>query len=299
MHTQSKIMAVLLFLGSVLFMGCPTPVDPNADKTISINGIGWVMENVDQGFFIPSVGLNEVAGVFDLHWTGSAISNSDISYATMSSAATPGYHWTFPSSGYDAANQTLYSGRFYTEYYASNRSVFPIGLMNFTIGLTNGKTATYAFNIPDPASTTASSGNLIYNENYSGSPASNYKRIISRPTNISHTSGATKSVTFTLNDPQFYNGYLWLYDGSDNYVGITEFFRVDASGNLSSMMGGSLLNTISTTNTVTFDTTKVTYESGKTWADVVRFVLVTTDGEQFKPTKNSFDCRSISGRYTF
>lgn len=147
--------------------------------------------------------------------------------------------------------------------------------------------------------TITNSKEIVYTENFTDTVTEVHTPIIKRAINVSGSKAESISVSFDLNDPLLFNGYIWFYDIEGSYVGVAGFFRDVETGIISSMINnGSAIYRDGSTNTVIVQPDDIRYSTGKTYDQISFCHIILTDGEQY-PEFTGYDCRSISPKIVF
>ncbi len=291
---KERVAVAVVALLAVLF-SCSPP--ESATKKIEIADIGWVLENVDTSLWTDGFNSATSFGWFDIVYTGDALTLSDIEYARVGKAGSS-TSWSFPidSTHVDLTKGHLHSNLNYDT--SANGSTFPIGSMVFEVGLSNGSKATYSRDIPAPGQTSSNSNNAVYNEDFLGSVGGDYVPMLKRPICTAQSKGASISITFHSNDPAFFNGYVTFYDSSHNEVGVSPYFK--NYNVLSAFVNGGLqFHSDGTDNVLTLQPSSITYQQGRTYADIFEYIVVLTDGYQYLTSAHDYDCLAFGRRTAF
>lgn len=265
--------------------------------TVAIASLGWVEESIDPSFWsTPPANGNTAFYDFWIHYTGD-IAFSDIQYARI--YMLDGSYWNIGGTAlhFDATNKFIGG---WGRWVGWQPDILPIGILQVEVKLTDGVDAWYLARIPAPASTTTGSYTTMHTEEVAFPPPSSapmIRRATLGPTQTLDIVAQTISITFSVEDLNVHDGYVWLYDASNNYVGGFFYFADPATGLVSPRFAGSTFHTDGTTNTLTLHPYDVTFAPGGTFAQIARFRVVLTDGAQYpleETGKLRFDCRSIS-----
>jgi hypothetical protein len=295
---MSRVLALVAVVTvlAVLF-GCSSP--GAGGKKIQIVNTGWVLENLDTSYWTDGFNSATCFGWFDIVYTGDAISMSDIQYARAHLSGSSLY-WDFPidSSHVDLSRGHISSYHNYTTALSLNGSIFPIGLMEFEVALTNGNKATYSVDVPVPGQTSSNGKGYVYTPEDTGGLPNLYTPMLKRPICTAQSKAASISLTFHSADPILFNGYVILYDATHVEVGVSPYFR--NSNVLSAFVnGGAQLYIDGTDNNVTLQPGDITYRTGKTYSDIREYIVVLTDGSQYPTAVHSFDCVAFGPRTSF
>ena len=277
------------------FTGCPG-LDT---QSISISGVGWYIENIDESFWTTPPGAHAFFG-FGIAYTGSAISASDLS--SIEVAAPDATVWTLGPADctVDTQNKLIQLPALYKN---STIDVLPIGTFTFRVTLKNGVTSTMNLLVPAPNNTTTGGFTSVHTEDVAGPAAST--SLVERATQGTHSLGAgTLSINFSVNDAKVYNGFIWFYDSTGSYVAVTTTrFRDASTGNVLPMVnvGAGVLHTDGTSNAITVTDGDITYQTGRSFSDIQRFIIVLTDGAQYaaQGLYSACDCRSFAAKTAF
>ncbi len=292
-----KFSFALLFGLTLILAGCPTP---GAPKTIKIEKMGWVLENLDTSYWSSGFDDATCFGWFAMPYTGDGIVLSDIEFIHIHQGD---ISWNIPpeADNVDIENKCIYIFNAWTSSLSPNGSVFPIGEFTFEVGLVNGESSTYILDVPRPGQTTSGTMGYVYTEDYGGAPGANYTPMLKRPVFVSDLlGGATIDISFSSNDPIFFTGHVDFYDNSNNWVGNSPAFRSYGSGIVAAFVnGGAALNNDGTPNALSLVSGDITFATGKTFGDIAKYRVTLTDGAQYLGTSSTFDCIAIGARTTF
>jgi hypothetical protein len=289
----------IVFLQMIAFLFLFSCSQVETKKTVSIKSIGWVSENIDLSFWSTARTDNQHS--FYDFWISynEDLSLSEIEYARIYSAG--GRYWTIPlTSDYFNISKKYIGG--ITRFYSSTTTNYlPLTGLKFEIKLKNGESGSLVKDFPAPGSTNASVFLYQYSEDYS-SPNSDFstmvKRAVINSSSITQAS-STLSIQFSTDDSKVYNGWIGFYDSSDNYLGYSKSFK-DSNGNLVSSII-STLNTNGSLNTVNLSDSDISFQSGCSFSQISKFIVVLTDGNQYtsQGKYSAYDCRSISAKTSF
>jgi hypothetical protein len=294
-----KFVVAILCGYLLLIAGC---APSGSSKEIQITGIGWVYLNADVSFWSDGFSAATCLAFFDIRYSGDDIGIKDISYAKFHRAGDP-TSWSFPidSTHVDASRKIISSYWNYTTDIANNGSAFPIGPLDFEVGLTNGQVNSYTFDVPSPGQLGSFGKEVTYNEDYVGAKPANYAPIVKRASVVSYSKvGGSISIGFTTNDPLFYSGNVTFYDSSGNQVGNTNYMRAYGTGTIASFVNGGLsLYKDGTTNNVSLTASDINFAAGKSYGDIAKFRVFASDGLQYLGTTHTYDCYSAGELKTF
>jgi hypothetical protein len=286
----SKPLLLLLAGVSVGPSGCGSP------KTAHAAFVGWYIDSIDPAFYTVA---SEVTCDYylSLRWEGDA-DLPDIEYARVYLPDQKRY-WSFEldEEHFDAAKMKVFG--YFT--FSEDHNAVPIGNMKAAIKVKDGDVSTLDRTFTAPASTSTMGYDYAYSENGSALN-STYVPAIKRPTVTAHAidyMAPQLSVTFVVSDSRVYDGYLWLYDGADTYIGYSSYFREGAGGAVSSSINsGATINTDGSPNMVVLGSPDVTLSSGYDFSNIAKVVLVVTDGTQYASAGryNTHDYRAYSAR---
>jgi hypothetical protein len=273
--------------------GCGSP------KTAHAAFVGWYIDSVDPAFH--TVASDVTCSYFlSLRWEGDA-GLSDIEYARVYLPDHNRY-WSFvlDEAHFDAVKKKVFGYFTFNE----DHNAVPIGDMQAAIKVKDGDVSTLDRTFTAPASTSTMGYDYAYSEN-GNALNSTYVPAIKRPTVTAHSIdylASQLSVTFAVNDNRVYDGYLWLYDGADTYIGYSSYFRGSADGAVSTIVnGGTTFNTDGSSNVVVTGSADVTLFAGYDFMSIAKVVVVVTDGTQYASAGryNTCDYRAYSARVVF
>jgi hypothetical protein len=275
--------------------------EPGKDsKTVSITDIGWVLENIDFSYWTGGFNSATCFGWFSIGYSGD-ISISDIQYAQLHKVGTASY-WSFPidSSHVDTLHRRIHSHHNYTTSIAPNGSVFPIGQMEFEIGLNNGNTASYVFDVPAPGQVASGGKNAVFTEDYQGTPGTDYAAIVRRPNCTSQNKSGTITISFSSNDSLVFNGYVVFYDNTNTAIGQSPYFCTYGTGTVASFVnGGATIYKDGTSNSLVLQPSDISYSPGKVYSDITKYSVRLSDGAQYLGTAHTYDCLAIGAIIAF
>jgi len=289
----SKPLLLLLAGITVGSSGCGSP------KTAHAAFVGWYIDSIDPAYY--TVASDVTCDYYlSLRWEGDA-GLSDIEYARVYLPDHNRY-WSFAldDAHFDAAKKKVFGYFIFKE----DHNAVPIGDMQAAIKAKDGDVSTLDRTFTAPASTSTMGYGYAYSENGSALN-STYVPAIKRPTVTAHAIddlAAQLSVTFAVNDSRVYDGYLWLYDGADTYIGYSSYFRGSADGVVSSIVnGGTTFNTDGSPNVVLLGSPDITLSAGYDFSNIAKVVVVVTDGTQYAAAGryNAHDYRAYSARVVF
>lgn len=145
-----------------------------------------------------------------------------------------------------------------------NPNELPIGKLKVEVRLTDGTDVTYTAVIPAPGSQAADGYTTMYSQDYSGIPPATSAPMVGRASISSGiATGSTVTLSFSVNDQKVYDGYVWFYDSSQKYIGISNEDFVDPStGQATTQLEGAVLHTDGTANTLTLGSSDIDFISG-------------------------------------
>jgi len=293
--------ALLLALCAV---GCGNAGNNNKPLNFTITGFGWAYENIDPSFWSNPPGVRAFYD-FWVRYSGTIAYNNIVS---ASVTAPTGVSWNLvPNSSYvDTQNKVLGGwGRWYEN---SSPYVLPIGNFQVTVKLSDGSTKTYSHVIPAPGMLTTGSYTSMQTEDLGSVSGAAQMVPRAKITGSQTLNQTTKQIdlNFMVLDAAgiVYDGNVWFYDASDNYLGGFFYFRDPKTGGISALL-------ISGGGTGTFDThgvnelilgaSDVTLANGVSqytfFSTVSKFIVVLTDGAQYGPQSSGnldYDGRSFS-----
>ena len=262
----------------------PNGGEHNEPPVFDENGISWVVQNHHPSYWTKNgyeanysssirvaISVDDKNGINDLSYVG--FTNPENT------------EWVFKDSYYGINDYDAEKGYFGNLrcYKSSSPDKVMLGNYKASVIDTANNSVSKDFTVWGPNED--ASHDFVYSEDYSGNTAGGIPNL-KRAEYSNHTLGIdTISVDFSVNDSRVYNGYFWLYDNSQDYVGLTRFFR-DA------VNGGSGLKTDGSVNNFDFFGTDIKFSAGKTIDDVYGFHIVLVDGQQYGGAY--YDYRSIS-----
>jgi hypothetical protein len=293
--TKLRSLAILCALAVLVFFGCKPP----GGSDITITYLGWYYENIDLTFWDTAPGAQTAFYDFFVGYEGN-IAFSDISSATVTAPGGGTWNVCPNSNFFDAQHKVIGGfGRFYD---GSDPNVLPIGNFKAEVVLHDGTVARHTGRIPAPGSTTTGTYTSMHSQD--GPSAADSAPMMLRATVSTatlHTTTKTVIIEFSVSDPLVYNGYVWFFDSSENYLGGFHYFRDPVTGVISPALGGNLFVN-GTVNTLTLGSGDLTLAPGVSLADffsnAAECVVVLTDGAQYGAGASHprYDGQSISAR---
>ena len=296
MKTSSIYLMIFSITVIIFLAGCKEDDSSSEENNNSapeiVGEIGWVVENIDLTYWTKDdPTYNKTATLRMNFWVRAtdADGTSDIKLITV--AQPNGWYWTLHDTADEYDSYSTTTGRF-GSWQRFRSSTYPHSkdLGDYTIEVTDsaGNVATKTRTIFAPGESTSNSSSFIYTEEFIGGTAGGIP-MIRKAQNISaDVSNDTINLSFTVNDPNVYDGYIWLYDASADYVGYSTRFRTLLNGGL---------NTDDTTNDIQIQSSDVTCITGKSFSDASGFHILLLDGDQYGG--DGYDNRSISEYTTF
>ena len=282
-----------------LLAGCgSTPASPG----LAITQLEVVSENIDPSFWSRPLACGQTAFFdFFLHYQGD-IAFRDIAWARVFPVG--GFHaWDVaPDEAFVDTTARIIGGwgHWYDGY---DPNVLPLGDLQADVVLSNGDEAIAHALVPAPGSSTAGV-NTMFNEDVVPAPGASAPMIRRASLGAASSSTAatqTLQLTFSVTDPNVYNGFVWLLDAAGRFVGASAPFRDPVSGLLDPALGGQLA-TDGSVNTVTLPASSLAMEGGATFGQIARYRVVLTDGAQYGLQPSGvlrLSSRSISAAQAF
>jgi len=268
-----------------------------AAKQITVTKPGWVFQNCPSDYETKfSLSLDA-----SIHYTGANLTLADINSATF---APVGMTWIWnllaiSSELNDSAKSIGYGWQnFYTYQFSDNGSVMPIGPYKFSVVLKDGDKAADTLAVPAPGNTSTLGYQYLYTEDYTGQVTSAFTPMLHRPAISSASrSGDTITVAFSIKDTLAYGGWLWFYDDTGAYIGMSGHFRNSTTKAMSGIINGASGMVVDgALNTVKVVAANCTMNANFSFAQIAKVRAVVTDGHQYANTAQDYDCRSISPR---
>jgi hypothetical protein len=296
---QNGLLALLAAVTLQVGAGCggsssSAPPGPS----LTITSLGWAEENIDPSNWTTAPPNGQTAFYdFWIHYSGD-IAYSDIQYARV--YLPTGSYWNIAANPqhFDGTKRVI--GGWVRWYWGSQPNVLPIGSLQVEVKLTDGSDAQYTAFIPAPGSTVAGTYTTMHSEDATSPPpmsAPMLRRATLGPTQTLTAATQTLSVTFSVVDPNVHDGFVWLYDASDTYVGGFFYFVDTSTGLASPRLAGSTLYNDGTMNTLTVSAGDLFFATGGSFDQIAGVRVVLTDGAQYGLVANGavrYDCRSVS-----
>jgi hypothetical protein len=257
-------------------------------KTVTISDTGFIVENISTSFWLsanPPTGTMFVTISISYN---EQLSTSDFSKIEISDE--DNHKWTLDSNNFtcDETKKVLKANRLWSSSIGNKAR---IGNYKITVFLTNGASATSNCIVREPH-TLNNPTTVIYAVD--GVPGANEVAAIPRATIGTRTKTLTEvTVQFSINDSEVYNGWIWFFDSANNYLGYSGTFR-DSAGDLRTSLI-PVLNTSGTMNTVTINSSTISYGTISDISNIVKCIVVLCDGYQFT-SHTEFDYISLGAR---
>jgi len=295
------IVVAILFL-ELFFAGCENPAGSSEDnQTVTIESRGWIFTNYAYGF---SGRYNGAYVTIELNFAEDDLVAED--FRSVKIEAPDGCYWLYDDtasieSRFDESISqfTLSNG-----YNSTTQGILPIGNWTATATLKNGSVSTYTVFIAAPGSLTAGGYSKAYSPEVASSSDidSNCTPLPKQATGISasYDAGAGElTVDFSIDDSRVYGGYLWLYDGTGDYIGnMANRFRDYDTSIVPSYLNNGVFYNDGTPNRAVVLESDLSLYSGYDLSDVAAVSVVLTDGAQYTSGGNlnwGWDSRSVSG----
>lgn len=287
-----------------LMASCKTSTSSDSDmKSLTITSVAYYATTCPSDYWQSSVTYKaNLVYYFGIHFAGD-IQASDVLYARIYLPNNSSSYWTLDlAKGFDAADSEIWGANCYD---GDDIKALPIGTMKAEIKLTDGAVADYSFTMGVPGSKTANGYSYAYSKDDEPSPFyASSTPAIQRPTvnSLTLSGGSTLSISFTVNGDNVHNGWIWLYDSSDTYLGRFSYFLDPANGAVSPRLSGGLFNySNGGTNTVTLSVADLVDSSGNAmsaaaFSTIAHCRVVVCDGAQYAAPGRyaSFDYRALS-----
>jgi hypothetical protein len=282
--------SVFLLLGLIMLLalaGCTV----NQPPSFSYDP-GWVVENIDQSYW-TSTQPGEIFGDFWVYVTDPD-GVADIAYVSVTDPKGTEFVLQDTATGVSHYNSTQdYFGGWVRYYTGGQPNTFQLGSYDVLVRDSAQHEIHQSFVVTAPGSSTSSTGFLY--DSYWSFTGTGIAALAKASLTAASNSSGTITVTFNVTDSNVWNGYIWFYDASDNYVAGTDFLRDIAA----KINGGIGFYNDGTSNTVTLQASDLA-DLTQSFADIAGARVVMTDGYQYHPTHDSwYDHRSISANRTF
>ena len=164
------------------------------------------------------------------------------------------------------------------------------------VSLTNGYVDTFQADYAPPGSTVVDIGVFaVYSEDCVGGTTGMNPMVPRATVTYAHNDGTNLSLSFVVDDPNVYNGFLWLHDSVGDYIGSSEFAVDWSTGatNTFILVTGPLDNS-GGTNTFDLQLADIIFANGTVpMSEIAEVIVVLTDGMQYAGGRG-WDYRSIS-----
>jgi hypothetical protein len=301
-------MKIRIILSAILVLVVLTSCDKENNKKITITKVEWVVENIPASFWVSTATTKPTCCYgFCIYYDGDDISINDISSAKIYlPSSTSAWTITLSSSTFDSQKKTIGNGGNF--WWSSNIHELPLGTLTAKVVLTNGNTASCEFMTHTPGRLDPAGYQYAYTPEDATVNSSSYVPTLKRSIPSSVTGDNVKGVSsltvkFSITDSNAYNGYLWFYDSSNNYIGYSKRFVDKTTGLPDPTLnnGSSLITTGTALNIVTVQDSDIVYSGTETFADISRFSVVILDGVQFRSAGkySTYDYRSRSALTSF
>jgi hypothetical protein len=281
MNRQECLLVLVAVAAGLLAAGCKGMTNQAPGFT---GEPGWVVENIDPTYWTKSGSVSN-ATVHRGFWiyAHDPEGAQDITYIKVTDP--DGTFWLLQDD-YDSQYDFWGGWHFYSS--ASPHSA-KLGLYEVLVEDSAGHRIQTSIAFNSPGSTSGSG--FVYSESYTGNTAGG-TAALKRATGLSGAKVANDlTVSFQVNDSRVHEGYVWLYDDAENYVGWTDRF-----GGVINAGAGIFTN--DALNTLQLPSSQLILEAGRNFSDVAGFHVVLTDGAQYT-SDTAYDHRSISPYLSF
>lgn len=291
--------ALMIMLIVVFLAGCT----PSNKTDVSLSMVYYVLRNTPSDWWNPSSTIKPALTYdFTLVFEGN-LSASDIVSARVYLPNLTSY-WTLDPSNFNGSTNRLRQSGF---YWGNHIHELPIGNLRAEVELSNGTELEYVFTMGIPGHKTNNGMSYVYSADDGILPT--YPGVsvaaLRRPTISNHSiSNSEINITFTVNDENVNNGWIYFYDAAGNYIGWTKYFRDAITGvcldclNTGSGFnhGESGDNSAIITNTDIFDADGNAISSS-VFSTITQCRLVVVDGAQYETSTSysHYDYISFSG----
>ncbi len=199
------------------------------DAPITIDSVMWRCDSVDNSFWSTYSTATMVIDT-ELFYTGS-IQQADVLKVHVGHSTDNVWFTTKIKDGgsasIDTTEKTLLSDSFYnySTKFSPEGYVLPIGQYRAVVVFSDGSVAKRLFQLPSPGSTTNGEYKYIYSQDYEGVVADDYVAELKRPTvssAIKNSDNTQLTVKYLINDSRISDGFVWIFDSSKKYLGITK-----------------------------------------------------------------------------
>jgi len=299
---MKRTIVLMMCVSIVLLSSCGNFFDPDTKKTISISSIEYSITNYPEDWYSStSIVKPSLQYYFSIKTTGNYL-QSDVKYVRIYLPNNSTTYWDLMDDFDDTSSS--YSGNC---YYGDNSKELPIGTMNAVIELDDSTKAAFAFTMGRP-------GNVV-NDGYSYTYASEDETMSSYPSvsipsimrpiiNALSLSSSLISVDFTVYGQYVFDGVVWFYDATGNYIGRSPFFRDRISGAIISDLNSGIFNNGNgQVNTMNIGTSEIANNNNQVSQSLVNTIstcrVILYDGIQYATDGNYgwYDYKSISSQY--
>ena len=299
------ILSILLcFVVVTSFSGCKSGgssnVDTSKDKTLTINNVGYSLENIDHDYWKSPIS-NDASAFLSLwiNYNESNIVVSDIARVVITDPQ--GDDWVYSEEKdikYHLNEIEKCFGGWLRLYLfgAHEGTTIRIGEYTAEIVLKNGKVASKKFTVNAPGTLGTLGKTYAYTENYElfATPGPAFAALPKRATEMSGTKTSDQlTIKFKVNDDMICNGNIAFFDVNRDYIGSLAKTFIDRYKNPSDTLnGGNDLKVDGNFNTVICDVDDITLKTDKTFADIYKFNISLADGKQYNNVY--YDAESLS-----
>jgi sulfatase modifying factor 1 len=281
-HKYLKLFIVPLLL--LFSFGCNDGGGGSSDP-LTVEITGWYMENADESA-VSKYGdkANATAYIYISLKVKDPDGIDDVIYVEVSNPQDRYWILRDSSSGIDLYDPEY--KRFIANGLWSSVNPNSIILGQYTAFVLDSdfNSATNTINFSSPGTTLPEEG-FIYSEDYKRVTDGGIEML--KRASITNFVKGEDSITieFQVDDTRVFNGYVWIYDGSPEYITYSDYF-------INTINYGSGIFNDGTTNTLTIQSSDLDLGS-YTWDDINGFHVILTDGVQYSP-KETWDHRSVS-----
>lgn len=281
------LISILFFLLCYYLISCSVP---EQNQPPVINALGWATENID-GSFWTKWELPVNASAFFNVWVEADDPDGidDITYVTVTNPI--GTFWVLrdTSIGIDFYDiQGGFFGGWQRFYNPATPHVVYLGQYSVLVRDSAGNEVSDIIDFNNPGSSLIEDV-FIYSEEYIGDKTDGTD-MVHLPT-ITGVVKDTNTITieFQVTDARVYNGAIWFYSASAEFITWSGFFK-------NTINGGSGLYNNGTTNSLVIQSAELDLGSF-TWDDISGFHIALQDGFQYSPREDMYDHLSISLYY--
>jgi hypothetical protein len=289
-RSVAALILVISVFGIVNFLSCSSPISVQKTQILhtqnqppQIEDIDWFTENIDRSYWTKAGSSVDITAFFNI-WIYASDPDGidDIALVVVESS----YEYWVLRDKSDNIDLYNYEEGFFGGWIRCGDSDHPYEVFaDYTIYVQDSQDswATEEIRFSKPGSNDEYYGGYCSEEHQLTS-----RELLKRPLNPYGNRTPTEIyIQFLLDDEAVYNGQIWFYDASANFITSSDLFKNSINS------GAGIYTDIGPYNKLTLHPSDLDLQSFS-WEDIAGFHIVLFDGYQYRPTEDEFDHMSIS-----